>query len=170
MRNIAAALMLVIAGCSFKPLHDVRDRETGRAAEQAAAISIPPVAGPDGRHGITLRNKLLDKLTPKGRPEEPLYSLNIEMTPAAEGIYTIDQYGAATSYSVSTRVRYRLYSMAERKTLLDRSITGQATYNILSDQYSSEMLKRNAINLAIQDAAEQIYLGIITHFAGAGGE
>ena len=160
----AIILAIVLSSCGFSPIYESRGRMDMSAETRQIAIS--PVKGFDGPPGVDLRNRLMNRLTPAGRPDNPLYALDITMSRPLITEYTIRNDGTASSYLVRIRVDYELRLAASREVLLRRNASSEVSYNILKDQYSTEMLRMGAIKMVVEDLADQIYLGIITWTAG----
>ena len=154
------SLFIFLSSCGFKPLYEKTIYND--LSEKTSLIAINPVRGFDGARGIELRNNLLNKLTPNGKPEKPKYYLNISLSQPNISDYTIKNDGIASSYLITLNANYTLIEAGNHTTLLQKNATSQISYNILKDQFSTEMLKLNAIKLAINSIAEQIYFSIIT--------
>ncbi|MDR2099191.1 MAG: hypothetical protein LBO78_04180 [Rickettsiales bacterium] len=155
-------LALALASCGFRPMYEKNlyndlDVETSR-------IAIAPVSGYDGVTGVNLRNSLLGKLTPHGKPENPKYTLSIKMNEPSIQDYTIKNDGTASSYLVTINASYSLAANSDRRILLSKSSSASMSYNILKDQYSTEMLKSNTIKLVVESISEDIYMHIISFF------
>lgn len=162
MQKILKVIICIsLCACGFKPLY--KKTSYNDLSEQTSEIAIAPVRNFDGARGIDLRNTLLNKLTPNGKPENPKYYLNITLSQPKITDYTIKNDGIASSYLITMNATYTLKNK-NQNVVLSKSANSQISYNILKDQFSTEMLKNNAINLAINDIAEQIYFSIIIYF------
>ena len=158
---VVMALFVVMAGCGFRPLY--KQDKYNNLLDKTSEIYIAPVQIFDGAWGVQLRNILLDKLTPYGKPTNPKYVLNILLSEPKESAYTIKDDGMASSYLVKVSAFYTLKRKNEVDILLKNNASSDISYNILKNQYSTEMLKSNAIKLAIENIANQIYFSIITY-------
>ena len=152
---------IFLCACGFKPLY--KQTSYNDLSQQTSEIAIAPVKDFDGARGIDLRNTLLNKLTPDGKPENPKYYLNITISQPKITDYTIKNDGIASSYLITMNATYTLTNK-NHNAVLSKNANSQISYNILKDQFSTEMLKNNAIKLAINDIAEQIYFSIIIYF------
>jgi hypothetical protein len=153
-------MLLALASCGFRPLYE--KKHYNDLDESTARIAISPVKGYDGVHGVSLRNNLLNKLTPHGKPSNPKYTLDIRMDEPIITDYTIKNDGTASSYLVTINAHYKLIENFSRGEALSKTATSNISYNILKDQYSTEMLKNNAIKLAIESISDDIYFSVIT--------
>ncbi len=156
------SIFLLICSCGFKPMY--KETPYNNLSEKTASIAISPVKVFDGAYGVELRNKLLNKLTPLGKPENPKYILDITLSEPNILDYTIKTDGTASSYLVKMYAVYTLKQKKDFKVLFTKTANAEISYNILKNQFSTEMLKKNAIKLTIDDLANQIYFAVITYF------
>ncbi len=159
---LTAFICLTLCACGFKPLY--KKTAYNDLSAQTSEIAINPVKNFDGAKGIDLRNNLLNKLTPNGKPSDPKYYLNITLSQPYITDYTIKNDGIASSYLITMNAQYNLTNAKTKEIVLIKSAISEISYNILKDQFSTEMLKNNAIKLAINEIAEQIYFSIIIYF------
>ena len=163
MRKIFNIVICIfLCSCGFKPLY--KKTAYNDLADKTSEIVIAPVQDFDGARGVDLRNNLLNKLTPDGKPDNPKYQLNITLSQPKITDYTIKNDGIASSYLITMNAKYNLKDIKNNNVILEKTANSQISYNILKDQFSTEMLKNNAIKLAINDIAEQIYFSIIIYF------
>ena len=163
MRLFRCIAVLALAACGFSPVYEKKPHRD--MSLQTKRIAISPVRGYDGPPGVDLRNELLNRLTPEGRPDAPRYVLDIAMTQPSITDYTIKDDGTASSYLVRIRANYELRDKTGRGETLKKSVSSEISYNILKDQYSTEMLKNGAIKMIVRDLADQIYISIVTHLS-----
>ena len=161
---VLGALAFILSACRITPLYDTRTPDN--TVSRMERISIPPVTGEDGVWGIRLRNRLLDRLTPRGAPDDPRYSLNITLLTPKRIDYTLDRYGTATSYALRVGANYELVETGTRRQIISGAVSSSSSYPILRDQHSSETLRNNAQRLTIEDLADQIYIAIAAWFSG----
>ena len=155
-------LFFFIASCGFKPMY--KQTSYNNLSKNTSEIAISPVQGFDGQYGIELRNSLLNKLTPMGKPENPIYFLDIKLSSPVITDYTIKTNGVASSRLVKMTADYTFKKKGYANILLKKQITASSPYNLLNNQFSTEMLKNDAIKLSIEDLSNQIYFAIITYF------
>jgi len=159
-------LILMLAACSISPLYDTRTPDN--VVSRMEKIAIPPVTGEDGVWGIRLRNRLLDRLTPRGAPDDPRYTLSIKLLTPGRIDYTMDRYGTATSYALRVSANYEMTERGTGKKIINGAVSSSSSYPILRDQYSSETLRANAQTLTIEDLADQIYIAVAAWFSEEG--
>lgn len=155
-------LFLFLASCGFRPMY--KQTPYNDLSKKTSEISIPPVQVFDGQYGVELRNNLLNKLTPFGKPENPVYILDISLSAPKIADYTIKTNGIASSRIVRMSAKYTFKKKGDAKVLFTKTATATSPYNLLNNQFSTEMLKNDAVKLSIEDISNQIYFAIITYF------
>lgn len=155
-------MCLVVTSCGFRPMY--KQTAYNDLIKNTSTISITSVKGFDGQYGIELRNNLLNRLTPMGKPENPVYILDINLSSPNISDYTIKTDGIASSKNVRMNASYTFKKKGDPEILLTQTLQSTAPYNLLNNQFSTEMLKNDAIKLVIEDLANQIYFSIITYF------
>ena len=156
------SIFLILTSCGFRPMY--KQTPYNDLSKYTSEIAISPVQGFDGQYGVELRNSLLNKLTPMGKPENPNYTLEIKLSKPSISDYTIRTNGVASSRLVKMNANYKFKKKGNIKPVLEKQITASSPYNLLNNQFSTEMLKDNAIKLSIEDLSNQIYFAIITYF------
>ena len=72
--------------------------------------------------------------------------------------------GIASSRIVRMSAEYTFKKKGDAKVLFTKTATATSPYNLLNNQFSTEMLKNEAVKLSIEDISNQIYFAIITYF------
>jgi LPS-assembly lipoprotein len=151
---ILTSLLLVVAGCGFKPLHATNDSDTS-INDQLASISMPQATN---RLEQQLRNELLFRLTPRGEPGDPVYNL------------TLKSYGVLASVVVrrnSSVVRY-IYKLHTTFKLFDLKATPkpallykgtevvQLSINKVVSQFANDRAELDGQTRSVRVMADQI--------------
>ncbi len=150
-----------LSACGFAPLYGTGGASGEPVATDLSQIYIENI--PD-REGQYLRNALLDRLYQNGRPENALYRLSI--APVIETRTDLD----ITKSSDATRAQLRLVTVmvltdkTTGTTLLQRSLTGITSYNILHSQFTTRVSEDNARRNALDDLARQIEQQLALYF------
>jgi len=130
------AALLSLNGCTFRPLYGTYDNE---ASEHLASIKISNI---EGRLGQTMRNGLLQKITPQGQPNNPLYVLSVSMNFSDRDL-GIAKDATATRSEVTLSVTYTLTDYKTGKTLYEGKEVESTDYNILTNSYYSNIVSKN---------------------------
>ncbi len=159
-RLAAAAALLMLAGCGFRPLHGQHAAQKGPVMEQFSQIAVATI--PD-RRGQMVRNELLDLLTPRGEPAQPRYVLNVGLSETIEDDM-IRRTGSASRSRLTLRASYQL---RDGDKVVD---TGTArtilSYDLPPDQpFAAVTSERDSERQAALSVAEQIKSRLAVYFA-----
>jgi LPS-assembly lipoprotein len=150
-----------LPGCGFKPLYGANSAAHGPAAvEQFATIEIPVL--PD-RTGQIMRNLLIDSLHPSGAADTYQYRLDVKIT---EADVSLGLQGNSTSTRGQIKIS-ALYSLIDKKTgknLLKETVRTSAGYNILVNQFGTELSTQSSRQEALQEIADDITLHLALYF------
>jgi LPS-assembly lipoprotein len=139
-----------LSACGFEPLHATRsgDRDLSR---ELASIRIAPIAN---RSGQTLRNQLLDRLTPLGQPQAARYTLNISLVEPRQtlslrrdDVISRSSYSATAAYELIDNSGKRVSSGASSFT---------TDYEITSSEYATLISLQDARDRVLELVSEDI--------------
>ena len=156
-------LFIIIVSCGFRPLY--KSLNDDGVIYKTSKIQISPVKNFDGAYGIELRNKLFSKISPYGMNSNTEYVLDINLQePDIKG-YTINRDGTTSSYNVAIKADYILKRKKDHSTVIQNEVHAETNYSVLQSQLATESLKQEAIKLAIENLAEQIYFAMVSYFS-----
>ncbi len=146
---VAAALISAsVAACGFRPLH----APGGGAPEVLAGIEIAHI--PD-RLGQIVRNRLLDRLTPRGPSAAPAYKLTVSLHVSREAL-AITREVAATRFNVSLEADYVLSSTATGEAVSRGRARSVTAYNVVASDYANVVAERDAERRAAGEIADEL--------------
>jgi LPS-assembly lipoprotein len=156
---MAAAAALSLSGCGFRPLYATESTPAGIAVyfEQIYVSDI------GGRTGRVLRNQLMDAFTPSGTPSSAAYRLEIELVDSKEGL-AIQENADITRYNYTLTANFKLVDAANGQIMnrgVSRAISG---YNVVSEQFSTQIAQRDAEERAARELGEDIRLRLGVFF------
>lgn len=147
---VAAALISAsVAACGFRPLHAPGG---GAAPEVLAGIEIAPM--PD-RLGRVVRNRLLDRLTPRGPSAAPAYRLAVSLRASREAL-AITREAATTRFNVSLEADYVLSSVATGEAVSRGRVRSVTAYNVVASDYANVVAERDAERRAAGEIADEL--------------
>lgn len=162
---LAAALLLGLAGCGFKPLYGTDSATRAPSTmQQFAAVEIPPMAD---RLGQQLRNMLIDELHPSGAAADYRYSLLVTIKELDLNL-GLQENATSTRGQVRLTAKYRLVDNQSGKTLLDETLRAATGYNILLNQFGSVLSADDARQKGLEEVSTEIakHLAIYFHTHG----
>ncbi|MGP1394015.1 MAG: LPS assembly lipoprotein LptE [Inquilinaceae bacterium] len=165
---VAGASMLMLgglAGCGFTPLYG--------AGEDGVAISdtltdIKIAVIPD-RDGQILRNYLIERFNPSGRPTEPRFVLEVGLREAIQRL-GIEKDATATRANLIVSAPYRVTDSADGSVVVAGEANTVTSYSILDDQFATLSAERSARDRALRQLSDTIRTRVSLHFAQARAE
>ena len=149
------------AGCGFRPLYGKADSVDSAEAVELAGVRV---LGIEDRNGQQLRNSLVRRLSPRGEPSRPRYSLQVKVTETLEGLAeSID--GKATVGRLSAIATFTLHDYKTGAVVTDGSARTLASMRYLGPRYASVATERGTEEVVLNDLADQIHTSLATWFA-----
>lgn len=155
-----AAALLVLAGCGFRPLYGQRADGTSTVA-QLESIAIGPMPG---RLGQLLRNDLLDRLNPRGRPERPRYRLDVELSRFREGL-AIRKDEQITRANLRLTASYQLRDLSSGQPALRGRTQSTASFNLVRSDFANVIAEQDAERRGARQLSDQIMTRLAVFFS-----
>lgn len=154
------ALLLVLAGCGFRPMYGTRSTDPKVAAE-LSNIYVQPIAD---REGQLVHNAILVRLNPNGGQHKPRYRLQVVIgVVEAQTILATDQ--TATRADVTYTATYELF---EGDTLLTQgTFVRDFSYDYLNEQYSNISARVDVGRRAAEEIAVEVRNRMAAYFIRA---
>ena len=143
--------IVLLSSCGFAPLYRHQSDSAGLFSH-FAAIEIAPI---ESRLGQKLRNHLQDKLTPDGKPSEPLYKLIITINDTRNDVVILKD-ATSTFAKITLRARYKLKNLNKAQIVTSGTTVATTGFNITQSEY----VNIQAENGAQSRLAEQISMKI----------
>jgi len=141
---------LLLAGCGFRPLYG--DGAAG-SADQLARIRVEPI---QDRVGQKLYSMLLDRLTPRGAPDHPAYTLQVRLNEGTQDL-AIRKDESATRSNLVISATYTLAATDSRN---PQRLVGSATsinsFNRLTSEFATLAAQDDARERALRTLADEI--------------
>lgn len=141
-------------GCGFEPLYASRGDSSSDAVAHMAAVRISPI--PD-RAGQQLRNALQDKLTPRGKPREALYRLDISLEENRSDLVIL-QDATSTFAKMRIAANYILNDAATGKPLTRGRSESTTIFNIVESEFANLSAQADARARAVNQISDDIRL------------
>ncbi len=152
----AAAALL--AGCGFEPMYGGR---YGRVtAAELAAISIDPIPETIGHF---LRNDLIDRLSPTGEPERPLYRLLVQIAQSKESL-AIQSDATITRFNLRLDVRFTLFDSDTGALLYQGRTRSVGSYNAVRSDFATLVAEQDTARRAAREASEEVRTLLAVYF------
>lgn len=162
---LLAAALLLMNSCGFEPLYQ---KQAGSDAvnddlAQVEILNLRDKIDYNDRLGQALKNLLLDRFNPYGRPQSPFYKLDIKLqsTKTELGFNIVDD---ATRAKLTLNAEYVLSESKTNAVLFRGSSRSINSYNIISFDFATLSAEKNALDRATREIADDITLRISTFF------
>jgi LPS-assembly lipoprotein len=148
---VAFVLVASLAACGFQPLYGKHGPMGGTAGEELAKVRIANI--PD-RTGQQLRNALIDRMQPQGRPGNPAYRLEISLLEQQVNL-GIQQDATATRGQLRYSGTYVLRDAAGKE-LTRESFRASPSFNILESEFGTILSSEDARERGLRQIADDI--------------
>ena len=148
------------AGCGFRPLYGTAG---GDVPGSFAAIRVAVI--PD-RSGQILRNFLIQRLNPDGRPADPLYELRVTLTEREQRL-AITQDDVAERNNLLVTASYSLRDVVAGTELFNDRSTAITSFAILLDEVATLSAEQDARERALRRLSDLIRLELALYFQRA---
>ncbi len=141
-------------GCGFQPLYGGGDG------------GLPPIAVdriPD-RDGQVLRSLLEERLTPRGLPAAPAYTLTVEPRVRQTDL-TVRQDATTARFNLQVNAWVSLTPTGETRPVWRESLRVNTSYSDLADAFANRASEQAALERAYRQLAETIRLRLGLYFA-----
>lgn len=153
-----------MSACGFQPLYGERTGSTG-AQEKLSQIEVLFIAD---RLGQQVHNYLLDRISPLGRPDAPLYSLDVELNLSREDL-GVSRDETATRAKLTLSASYRLVDKKSGKRVFQSSTQTANSFTIVDSDFANLSAENDAIDRAAREVSDSIRLRLALYFAAQAG-
>ena len=133
----AAALLLALSACGFKPLYGKdAGNDNWASTDYLAQVRILPL---ENRTGQIMHNLLRDRLNPKGQPGDPGYYLAVYIQERKEDI-AIQRDETASRANLRVTGAFRLLNQDRSQVLFESQAVSYNSYNVLDAELAKGQL------------------------------
>ena len=153
-------ILFLMAACGFQPLYVERNDSTG-TRDALSKISINSI--PD-RLGQQVHNFLLDRISPLGKPELPLYSLNVKIGLSRQDL-GVSRNDTATRAKLILSANYVLVDRKNGKQLFQGNTQSVNSFTIVNSDFANLSAENDALSRAAREVSDSIRLRLALYFA-----
>jgi LPS-assembly lipoprotein len=157
---LALGLATLLAGCGFEPLYGRHDTDAATSAD-LAQVRVAPIAN---RTGQMLYNKLRDRLSPRGKPAEPRYVLEITVEEQGEDLL-LEPNNTTSRTLLELTAHYQLREIQSGATTLKGQSRASISYDVLSSQYATIVSEQDVRDRATKQLSDDISTRLALFFA-----
>jgi len=152
--------LLLLTACGFSPIYGSHDAASVPVAKALGNVAIESIADHNGQF---LRNKLIDRMYEKGRPEKPQARLHVVLS-TSEVAIGVQKDATTTRSQIRITAAYELSDLDGNELHKGRAYS-VASYNKLAAQYGTVASQRNAYERALGEISEQIVNNLSLYYA-----
>jgi LPS-assembly lipoprotein len=158
----AAALLLAVSACGFKPLYGENPRNDNWAStDYLAQVRILPL---EDRTGQIMHNLLRDRLNPKGQPGDPGYYLVVFVQERDEDM-AIQRDETATRVNLRVLSEFRLLNQDRSEVLFQSQAVSYNSYNVLDSELATMTSQEAALERSLIEVADNIKSQLAAFFS-----
>lgn len=161
MKHFLLIAVLFFSACGFEPVYGVNRNVAVGVESKTSAIEISNI--PD-REGQYLRNALIDRFYRDGRPENPVYVLDVSRPQEKLSKLDITKTADATRSQLRMQAEMILREKSTGNVLLKRNLRTITSYNILNSEFATRVTEDSARTDALDDLARQIEQQLALYF------
>jgi LPS-assembly lipoprotein len=149
----------LLAGCGLRPLYG-RNAVGAGVADAFAATKVEVIAD---RTGQVLRNYLVQRLNPAGRPGAERYRLKVTLGEREQDINIISDQ-TTTRNNLLVAAGFVLSDAATGNPLFSDTLRVTTSFNVVSDQFATLTAERDARDRALLQIADEIRTRLALYF------
>ncbi len=153
--------MLLLAGCTLRPLYS--DEVGERIRKELAAIEV---SAPETRLGWLLRNRVIEDLRTTGTAEAARYRLELRPSESREAV-AIQLNDSVTRFNLTLSILFRLFGKDGRRLIYEGTVTRVASYDVVRDPFATLIADQDAEKRAGIEASRAIRTRLALFFAGS---
>jgi hypothetical protein len=165
--GIFFVLTISMTACGFRPLYAppaTSNNQNLAISDEFRAVSIARI--PD-EAGVILNNYLIDRLYLDGPPDNPAYRLNINLTQSKREIGILSDDTATRAQLILTadaRLTPIIATATASGAIWARDYSTIASYNILENQFATQVAQEDALDRGLRRLGDQITQGLALYF------
>lgn len=144
-----ALLVFLLGGCGFAPLYTEK-----ASVSHITTLSKITVEPSSSRIVQIVRNRLIEKMNPKGEAE---YELSLNASPRIANL-AIERDSRVTRVNYRLTLNYRLVDIKTQKLIADGTTVASASYNKVASEFANKAAEQNAGRRTAQTVADQLIL------------
>ena len=153
-----------MTACGFQPLYGERNDNTG-TRDALSKIEINSIAD---RLGQQVHNYLLDRISPLGKPDSPLYSLDVKLDLSRQDL-GVSRDETATRAKLILSATYLLADKKNGKQLFLGSTQTANSFTIVDSDFANLSAENDAVDRAAREVSDSIRLRLALYFATQSG-
>ena len=149
---------LLTAACGFTPVY--RQDEPNSVRQNMAQIVVAPIGG---HRGLQLRNRLLEKFSPRGGADVPQFRLSVRLESSTQALL-IQLDNTATRQNLRMKASFTLTELASGEIVFKGKSVSVGSYNVVDSEFATIVAEDNAAERAAREIGEEIFDLLVVYF------
>jgi len=152
----AAAFMLMLTGCGFRPLYAPPQEDvSGQSIYAFDVFETVLIENIHNREGQYFRNRLIQLLQPHGQRGVPRYRLTVSLNESTSNL-AVQRSAIATRANLTVTGSFDLQMIDKPTTSYAGTVRSSSGYNIFQSEFQTLMAEGGARERALDDLAHQL--------------
>lgn len=156
--TVAIVTGMLLTGCGFTPIY--RQDDSGSVRQYLASIEVAPIGG---HRGLQLRNRLTEKISPRGVADVPQFRLSVNLESSTEAVL-IQLDNSATRQNLRMKASFALTDLSSGATVFEGNSVSVASYNVVDSEFATISAEDNATERAAREIGEEIFDLLVVYF------
>lgn len=153
---IAGAVVLLLAGCGFRPLYVPPEEDvSGEGVYAFDLFESIAIANIPDREGQYFRNRLVQLLHPSGRSGTARYYLHVTLNESTSNL-AVQKSAVATRANLRLTAQFQLSGLAGEVGTESGQVKSISGFNIFQSEFQTLMAEKGARERALDDLAQQL--------------
>ena len=148
----------LVAACGFTPIY--RQDESTSLREYLSLIEVAPIGG---QSGLQLRNRLTEKISPRGVVDVPQFRLSVKLESSTDALL-IQLDNTATRQNLKMNASFTLIDLSTGETVFQGQTISVGSYNVVDSEFATISAEDNATERAAREIGEEIFDLLVVYF------
>ncbi len=147
-----------VAACGFTPIY--RQDESTSVRQYLSLIEVAPIGG---QSGLQLRNRLTEKISPRGVVDVPQFRLSVKLESSTDALL-IQLDNTATRQNLKMNASFTLTDLSTGETVFQGQTISVGSYNVVDSEFATISAEDNATERAAREIGEEIFDLLVVYF------
>ena len=149
---------MLLTGCGFTPIY--RQDNSSSIRQYLSLIEVAPIAG---HRGLQLRNRLNERISPKGVVDVPRFRLSVELESSTQAVL-IQLDNTATRQNLRMKASFALTDLSSGATVFKGNSVSVGSYNVVDSEFATISAEDKAAERAAREIGEEIFDLLVVYF------
>ena len=149
---------MLLTGCGFTPVYHQDNSSSVR--QYLTLIEVAPIRG---HRGLQLRNRLYERISPKGVADVPRFRLSVDLESSTEAVL-IQLDNTATRQNLRMKASFTLTDLSSGTMVFMGNTVSVGSYNVVDTEFATISAETKAVERAAREIGEEIFDLLVVYF------